>query len=64
MTSLCSNGHSGQFRFQPSALSNLSFWIEPQALAAFLVAIDSVAASACGSSFTPIPIPNNAIERL
>ncbi len=49
MTLLCSNGPNGQFRFQTSALSNLSFWIEPQALAAFFVPFYTVAASAYGS---------------
>ena len=37
--------HTIEFRI----LSNLDFWVEPQALAAFLVAIHPIAASACGS---------------
>ena len=33
----------------PSDLSNLDFWVEPQALAALLVANNHIAASDCGS---------------
>ena len=39
-------------RGQAIAFASLSFWVEPQALAAFLVAVHGIAASA-GASVSP-----------
>ena len=53
MEALMDGALGGEGIFQgcgTSALSRLDFWVEPQALAAFLVAIDHIAASACGSA--------------
>ena len=53
MASLIEGTLGGEGLFQgcgTRALSRLDFWVEPQALAAFLVAMDDIAASARGSS--------------